>query len=73
MSIKIKNENQAIKLLEEVFNKNKRLKLKNNKKIVTSRVRNITKNFAYKEIIKSWEKFNSSELSKKNKLILHKI
>ena len=33
LSIKIKNEkNQAIKLLEEVFNKNKRLKLKNNKK-----------------------------------------
>ena len=73
LSIKIKNENQAIKLLEEVFNKNKRLKLKNNKKIVTSRVRNITKNFAYKEIIKSWEKFNSSELSKKNNLFFIKF
>ena len=73
LSIKIKNENQAIKLLEEVFNKNKRLKLKNNKKIVTSRVRNMTKNFAYKEIIKSWEKFNSSELSKKNNLFFIKF
>ena len=40
----------SYRLLEEVFNKNKRLKLKNNKKIVISRVRNITKNFAYKEI-----------------------
>ena len=60
-------------MLEEVFNKNKRLKLKNNKKIVISRVRNITKNFAYKEIIKSWEKFNSSDLSKKNNLFLIKL